>query len=267
MGAPVFRFPERKTPFSDSTFSREDQASSQARSDGENSYIVEEMLLDKLVNKKTSDDGDSIWLISYSDLMTLLFGFFVMLMSFSRLDVEAFEKTRKETTELFGGEYQKPHTEMADELKKEVQVQGLSDKALFDELEKGIALTFRGSAFFDPGSASIKPEAMELLRKVIPVVKKQQRKYNVVVEGHTDDNPIQTEQFPSNWELSSQRASAVLRLFEASGFDRMSLRSIGFADTLPVVPNRDSEGKVISVNQNQNRRVVIKLVRSQSTAK
>jgi len=255
MGAPVFKLPERKNPLSNSTESKTDNRE-------ESSYVVDEMVLHKMVQRGGGDEGESIWLLSYSDLMTLLFAFFVMLMSFSRIDVEAFEKTRKETTELFGGEYQKPHKEMLTELKKEVQVEGLNDKAVFDELEKGIALTFRGSAFFDAGSAAIKPEALQLLKKVIPVVKKQQRKYNVVVEGHTDDNPIHTDYFPSNWELSSQRASAVLRLFEEFGFDRNSLRSIGFADTLPVVPNRDSSGNVIAENQNQNRRVVIKLIRS-----
>lgn len=254
MAAPVFKLPERKAPFTSPS-----EQKTEAKAD---SYIVDEMLLGKLGAHEGGDEGESIWLLSYSDLMTLLFAFFVMLMSFSRIDVEAFEKTRKETTELFGGEYQKPHKEMLNELKKEVKVEGLNDKAVFDELEKGIALTFRGSAFFDAGSAVIKPEALQLLKKVIPVVKKQQRKYNVVVEGHTDDNPIHTDYFPSNWELSSQRASAVLRLFEESGFDRGSLRSIGFADTLPVVPNRDAEGKIIAENQNQNRRVVIKLIRS-----
>ncbi len=254
MAAPVFKLPERKAPWSTPEQKPEVKA--------EQSYIVDEMLLQNLGAHQATDDGESIWLLSYSDLMTLLFAFFVMLMSFSRIDVEAFEKTRKETTELFGGEYQKPHKEMLTQLKKEVTVEGLNDKAVFDELEKGVALTFRGSAFFDAGSALIKPEALQLLKKVIPVVKKQQRKYSVVVEGHTDDNPIRTDHFPSNWELSSQRASAVLRLFEESGFDRSSLRSIGFADTLPIVPNRDPEGKIIVENQNQNRRVVIKLIRS-----
>lgn len=259
MGAPIFKFPERKTPWSESEKS---QTIAGGKNPEENSYIIDEMLLNKMVNSNKSDEGESIWLMSYSDLMTLLFGFFVMLMSFSRLDVEAFEKTRKETTELFGGEYQKPHKDMVDQLKKETEVQGLTEKAVFDELEKGVALTFRGSAFFDPGSADIKVAAQDLLKKVIPVIKNQQRKYNVVVEGHTDDNPISSEQFPSNWELSSQRASAVLRLFEKSGFARSSLRAIGFADTLPVAPNRDTAGRVITENQNQNRRVVIKLIRA-----
>ena len=218
----------------------------------------------KLRTSNEADEGESIWLLSYADLMTLLFGFFALLMSFSKIDVEAFEKVRKETTEIFGGEYTKPFQQMKDQLRDQVRLQGLNDKALFDELEKGITITFRGSVFFDSGSAELKPESIDLLKKVIPIIKKQTVQYNVVVEGHTDDNPIQSDKYPSNWELSSNRASAVLRLFEEHGFSRAHLRAIGFADTLPIVTNRNPTGIAVAENQSQNRRIVIKLIRSSS---
>lgn len=256
MGALKFKLKEpgknlpsdRKLPYIDSELN-----------DG--NYIEQEMLLQHLTTQK-SEDGESLWLLSYSDMMTLLFGFFVLLMSFSKIDLEAFEKVKKETTSVFGGEYQKPFQQMKDELKDQVKLQGLNDKAVFDELEKGITITFRGSIFFDSGSADLKPEAIELLKKVIPVVKKQDSKFNVVVEGHTDDNPIQSDKFPSNWELSSYRASAVLRLFEENGFNKSNLRAIGFADTMPILPNRDADNQIIPGNQSQNRRIVLKLVRA-----
>ena len=72
--------------------------------------------------------------------MTLLFGFFVMLLSFSKIDVHAFEKAKKETTKLFGGEYQKPTQKLEDAVKEQFQLQGMTDKAIFNELESGIAL-------------------------------------------------------------------------------------------------------------------------------
>ncbi len=227
----------------------------------EENYIEQEMLLQRLTTQR-SEDGESLWLLSYSDLMTLLFGFFVLLMSFSKIDIEAFEKVKKETTMLFGGEYQKPFQQMKEDLKDQVSLSGLNDKAIFDELEKGLTITFRGSVFFESGSADLKPEAIEMLKQVIPVVKKQDTTFNVVVEGHTDDNPINSERFPSNWELSSNRASAVLRLFEENGFDKSHLRAIGFADTLPILPNRDENNQIIPENQSQNRRIVLKLVRA-----
>ena len=225
-------------------------------------YIQSENRLMALTSQTSADEGESIWLLSYADMMTLLFSFFALLMSFSKIDVESFEKVRKETTEIFGGEYQKPFQQMKNELKDKVRLQGLNDKAVFDELEKGVTITFRGSVFFDSGSAELKPEAIELLKRVIPVIKKQNSEFNVVVEGHTDDSPMRSDRFPSNWELSSNRASAVLRLFEDNGFNRSQLRAIGFADTLPVVPNRGPAGETLPENQGQNRRIVVKLIRT-----
>lgn len=222
-------------------------------------FIEESSLID--THSQSSDDGESIWLLSYADLMTLMFAFFVLLTSFSKLDLENFEKLRKETTHLFGGQYSKPFEDFKEKLKEQARLQGVADKAVFDDSEKGMTITFQGSVFFDSGSAELKPESIEMLTKVISVVKQQDSKFNVVVEGHTDDNSIQNEKFPSNWELSSYRASSVLHLFENMGFPRSQLRAIGFADTLPIAPNRNSDGQPVSLNQAQNRRIVIKLIK------
>ncbi len=265
MTAPKFKFPEKKSVWENpASSSQTDPSQAEKKTDANAGYLSSgnNDSLKLFDHSKSTDDGESIWLLSYSDLMTMLFSFFVMLMSFSKIDTEAFEKTRKVTTELFGGEYKRPHAEMLDKLKKEIQQQGLTEKTFFKELENGIVLTFRGSIFFDAGSAEIKAEALGLLKKVMPIVKTQSSRYKVIVEGHTDDSPISTAQFPSNWELSSQRATAVLRLFEQGGFERTHLRAMGYADTLPVVPNRDKADTPIVDNQSQNRRVVIKLLQS-----
>lgn len=254
MARPDFKLPARKGPFA--------VAADETAKAAESSYIQEETNLARIAYKSDVAEGESIWLISYSDLMTLLFGFFVMLMSFSKVDVEAYEGMRKETSELFGSEYKKMHQQIVDKIKKETETAGVADKTAFNEMDKGVAITFRGSIFFNPGSADLNQEAKEILQKVIPVIKNKPVGFNVVVEGHTDDSPIKSDKFPSNWELSSHRASAVLRLFEANGFSRSQLRAIGYADTLPVLPNRDAQGKPIQANQNMNRRVVIKLIRS-----
>ena len=208
------------------------------------------------------DDGESLWLLSYADMMTLLFGFFVMITSFSKIDTDKFEKVRAHTTQLFGGEFKKAQQLLQKDLKDKVKGEGFSDLAFFEDLEKGVAVTFRGSTFFDSGSAEIRPEALDLLGKVMPTIKKQMGRFAIVVEGHTDDSPISSEKFPSNWELSSQRASAVLRVFEANGFSRTQLRAIGYADTVPVLPNRLNDNTILKDNQSQNRRVVIKLLRN-----
>jgi len=76
----------------------------------------------------------------------------------------------------------------------------------------------------------------------------------VIVEGHTDDIPIVTPKYPSNWELSSARASTVVRLLESAGFDHSDLRPVGLADTEPLVPNRG-----LAANRALNRRIVIRV--------
>ena len=212
-------------------------------------------------------DGEAIWLLSYADMMTLLFGFFVMVSSFSKIDLDNFDRVRRETTQVFGGEYKHVLLPFEKSLQEDFTETGTSDQAQAKEIDNGIALSFRGSLFFESASAEIKPAALELLAKVIESVKKQPVRFAIIVEGHTDDNSIKTEKFPSNWELSSHRASAVLRVFEEAGFDRGLLRAVGYADIHPVLPNRDPAGKPISGNQDYNRRVVIKLVRAAAVNK
>jgi chemotaxis protein MotB len=192
-------------------------------------------------------------------MMTLLFGFFVMLMSFSKIDVDTYEKARREATMYFGGIYKKPFENLHTEVKDQVEQKQLLEQMHFDVDYKGVTVTFEGGLFFAPGSIELKEDAKTLLASLVPVVRKQGPNIMIVVEGHTDDNPINDRQFPSNWELSAFRASTVLRVFEKAGFNRTNLRAIGFGDTLPAFPNRDKSGKPIPENQAQNRRVILRI--------
>jgi chemotaxis protein MotB len=121
-------------------------------------------------------------------------------------------------------------------------------------------LEINSAAFFGSGSATISEPGMAILRNVAVSLKSDAFKdYQITVEGHTDDTPIHTAQFPSNWELSTARASAVVHFFLDQNIPATKLRAAGYADTFPKVPNRDSNGKAIPVNQAENRRVIIKL--------
>lgn len=207
-------------------------------------------------------DGESIWLLSYADMMTLLFGFFVMISSFSKLDTKNFDRVRLEATQLFGGEFSRA-LNPSEKLNDDFSDSGITEKAYLHDEEKGaVSITFRGSVFFENASAEVRQEAQEMLDKVIQSIKRQPTRFKVVVEGHTDNKPVTSGKFPSNWELSSLRASAVLRVFESNGFDRAQLSAIGYADSRPLLPNTDSSGRPLVENQNQNRRVVIKLIRA-----
>jgi flagellar motor protein MotB len=129
--------------------------------------------------------------------------------------------------------------------------------------QKGDRLTtvnMSSATFFPSGSATISADGQGVLADVAQRLKSDELKdYLITVEGHTDDAPISTAQFPSNWELSTARASAVVHFFLDQGISATKLRAAGYADTFPKLPNRDAQGHPIPENQAQNRRVVIKL--------
>lgn len=121
-------------------------------------------------------------------------------------------------------------------------------------------LDIASAAFFDRGSATLSAAGKAYLQPFATKLKADEYKgYLITVEGHTDDMPISTPQFPSNWELSTARASAVVHYLLEQGIAAPKLRAAGYADTFPKLPNRDATGNAIAANQAQNRRVVIKL--------
>ena len=120
--------------------------------------------------------------------------------------------------------------------------------------------SFNSTAFFGSGSATLSNSGEVILQDVVTDLKSEEFKdYLVTVEGHTDDAPIGTSEFPSNWELSTARAAAVVQFFLDRGIPARRLRAAGYADTFPLVSNRDANGKAIPENQAKNRRVVIAL--------
>ncbi len=204
---------------------------------------------------------ESNWLVSYADMMTLLFGFFVLMYSFSRVDEKKFEIVRKDVARYFGGQ-----VKMSPTVKKtEAEIQDIISSAGLDKKVQVIArdseleLRFNGSLHFTPGTANLTSESSFVLNKLIDSIKRNIKADLVTVEGHTDDSPINTPVFPSNWELSSGRASSVVREFEKYGFDPSKLTAKGYGSSRPLSPNRDSKGEPITENQEANRRVIVNI--------
>jgi chemotaxis protein MotB len=208
-----------------------------------------------------AEESESVWLVSYADMMTLIVGFFAILLAASKIDPSRFERIKKETTLLFGGQYQVPHRELSDELKKVVTEAGLAEQIKFVQTEEGVTITFQGAMFFDSGLSEIKEGAVSLLSKLAPIIKSRAGDFDVLIEGHTDDVPIKTGRFPSNWELSSVRACSVLRLFLDHGFVAERLKAIGLGSTQPVLSNGDE------LSRSQNRRVVIRIMKAYGASK
>jgi chemotaxis protein MotB len=121
-------------------------------------------------------------------------------------------------------------------------------------------LQIGSAAFFASGSAVLSNAGKSILDDVAGTLKSSEfAAYHITIEGHTDDAPISTPQFQSNWELSAARAAAVVRYLLDLGLPAGKLTAAGYADTVPVAPNRNADGTVIPENQAKNRRVVIKL--------
>lgn len=150
-----------------------------------------------------------------------------------------------------------PKRKTLEEIRKELAAKLVNSASAVELIPRdtGVALNLKGAAFFDLASAEIKPDALPLLRDIASTL--AGTPYKVTVEGHTDNLPIESWLYPSNWELSSARASRVARFLIDQGVPRDHMRVEGLADTQPVSPNTDAEGRPIPENQAQNRRVVI----------
>jgi chemotaxis protein MotB len=122
----------------------------------------------------------------------------------------------------------------------------------------GLEIELSSNSLFNSGSADVKGSMQSSLTDLSGIIQGLgENDYIVEVEGHTDNVPISTARFPSNWELSSLRAVNVAKLFEAVGVKKNQLSAIAYADTRPKQPNLDSDGVAIPENQAMNRRVVV----------
>ncbi len=228
--------------------------------------------------------GHDRWLISYADFITLLFAFFVVLFAFARADRNRQVQVSKAIDSAFrsmGGSTQaarpsrgEPVAGMQSASADSVAVEDIvASGRIKDDLDRlrrdlmstlssqvashaislemgrdGLVISLREAGFFDSGSAVPKPEALPTLRTI--AAKLGTEHYDVRVEGHTDDVPIHTAEFDSNWELSSARATRIARLFlemKAMSPDRLS--AAGYAEFHPVASNETAQGR------SENRRV------------
>jgi chemotaxis protein MotB len=223
------------------------------------------------------------WLLTYSDMITLLIAFFVMVYAMSAASRGKFDQLATSVRSGFGGPTEGSthilpgggaHVEHSgitlDTRQDSSQSYGraMRNLRLFVEQHRigaqvGVRLAGRGTVLsllsdgmlFDRGQATLSAESGHLLDRIAEVLRSTSNP--VEIEGHTCDLPVHSAQFPSNWELSTARASAVLRYFtERLHMPAERFSASGYADTRPLAPN-DSEA-----NRARNRRVDIVLVKT-----
>jgi chemotaxis protein MotB len=204
------------------------------------------------------------WMTTYGDLMTLLLVFFVLMISFSTMEVVKF---REAIGSLKGGEgffdpmsgsaviEEPPSPENADfeealdQLVEELQEKSLGDQVKIYWDSRGVRFVLQDQVLFMPGKSQIRGTYLNVLDLVLNVVQTLPVE-EFQIEGHTDNQPIMTERFPSNWELSAARALSVLRYVEGKRImEPRKLVAHGYGQYSPDVPN-DSPG-----NRAKNRRV------------
>jgi chemotaxis protein MotB len=236
--------------------------------------------------KRFEHDNHDRWMISYADFVTLLFAFFVVMYAISSVNEEKYKTFSHSLTTAFAdrppvlpaelagrqpestfkavvdkrtarlGEEQR---KIEDQMKKlgsglgEVMAPMIEQGAVsVSQTRRGVVIDISASVLFRTGEATLQPGMEDVLRKVAAVLAREA--WPIEVEGHSDDVPISTAQFPSNWELSSARASSVARALIGNGVPAKRIAVVGLAENQPLLPNDSPE------NRAKNRRVVITIL-------
>ena len=216
------------------------------------------------------DEEQEAWLITYLDMLTLLLVMLVIMLSMAgKADGEGDSRaaiatpTAMATPEPLAIEAQPtsapipaiaPLPEPAiDAPVSDAQTSDTAEAlALGEDIEVIVndgSISFRISSeiLFGSGQAELENTGLDVIDRLIPTLAASP--HRIIVEGHTDNLPIQTERFPSNWELSASRASSVVRYLQLAGIEATRLSATGYADTRPIADNGSEPGRA------SNRRV------------
>jgi len=245
-----------------------------------------------MAKKKHAEEHENLerWLVSYADFMTLLFATFVVLYALAQSDVSAFQNIadalnrafnqnifdnqasilegsdslltgeRGETTpimlEYMSQKYEQSSYEDVKEGIEKLKENGVSA----DIDERGLVIRLNHNAVqYVAGSADLTPKSYEILSKVAKLIKEKFLIHYIQVEGHTDSDPVSSPKYPSNWELSSARASGVVRYFiNNHNFNPKIFIATGLADTIPLAPN------TTIANKAKNRRIEIIILKNKN---
>lgn len=200
------------------------------------------------------------WLMSYADMITLLMAFFVMLISMSHLDPVRYEQVQGGLAKDIGKhDAAQPMQSLKSEMAQAMRGLKVDDtQVAIGQDDRGLVLDLDAGTFFDPNSATLKDQFLPALAKIATTLTSEKYSaFQVEVQGHTDDEKPTTPAFPTNWELSAARATAVVRVLIKDGVQADRLGAVGYADTRPRVANRDVNGNPLAINQAINRRVSI----------
>jgi chemotaxis protein MotB len=235
-----------------------------------------------LIEQFEAEENNNPWIVTFADMMTLILVFFILLYTLADYEDKAYRAQIAQVNVLDGdgnmvsvldyatkrGRDPEPLRVVEDmlglkptkdviqtlrpkifnELENMIDATDLSDSVTVKAVGNQIKLQIDGRYLFDSGKAELKEGATVIFNNLAQLFR-ENPDYRIAIRGHTDDLPIETERFPSNWELSAIRATTVLRYFIQQGIDPERMSATGYADFLPLVPNDSPE------NRAKNRRV------------
>jgi len=212
------------------------------------------------------EEEQEAWLITYLDMLTLLLVMLVIMLALAgKGEGQQSEPTMVEATQQAAGDQLValqpsaspipsivPLPAPAADTQQDDTSEAKPDLALGDDIEVIVndgSISFRISSeiLFGSGRAELEDAGLDVIDRLVPTL--AAGGHRIIVEGHTDNLPIQTERFPSNWELSASRASSVVRYLQLAGIESTRLSATGYADTRPLADNGDEQGRA------SNRRV------------
>ena len=212
------------------------------------------------------EEEQEAWLITYLDMLTLLLVMLVIMLALAgKGEGQQSEPAMVEATQQAAGDQLValqpsaspipsivPLPAPAADTQQDETSEAKPDLALGDDIEVIVndgSISFRISSeiLFGSGRAELEDAGLDVIDRLVPTL--AAGGHRIIVEGHTDNLPIQTERFPSNWELSASRASSVVRYLQLAGIESTRLSATGYADTRPLADNGDEQGRA------SNRRV------------
>ncbi|WP_297712236.1 OmpA family protein [Clostridium sp.] len=223
--------------------------------------------------KKPDDINTNAWMDTYADTITLLLTFFILLYSFSSTDNEKLKLIAaalkgeitgipmklEDTPDISNEDIEQgigeksPYEVLVEQVQDIIDKNGLTDSVKIREEDAGVVLQLSESILFDLGKADLKPEStkiLDIISGLIPSITNE-----IMVQGHTDNVPISSARYNSNWELSTARAVSVVKYFiEVKGLDPTRFSATGYGEYQPLLDNTTPENRAI------NRRVDILIV-------
>ncbi len=227
-----------------------------------------------------SEESTDRWLVSYADFITLLFAFFVVMYSISNVNLGKYRVLSESVSTAFSAQSNSPFPigsqlgvsvqrapvalgligqtgqvsmrETAATLDKRMKRWVKQGMVAVKGNEKWLEIEIKSSLLFNSGNAQLTPESTTILTELSSVLKESTNP--LYVSGYTDDIPIGTNRYPTNWELSAARSASVVRLFAENGINPSRMGAIGYAEFRPIARNDTEE------NRQKNRRVVIRML-------